>query len=77
MLNLRQLQALFLQYMAEHPFEAQPSELYVPVDYIMNLGGKRLRPVFVLMSCNLFDDQVERALPAAYAVEMISWMMLR
>ncbi|MEM9821473.1 MAG: polyprenyl synthetase family protein [Bacteroidota bacterium] len=70
MLNLRQLQALFSQYMSENPFKDEPSELYVPVDYIMNLGGKRLRPILLLMSYNLFDDQVKRALPAAYAIEI-------
>ena len=70
MLNLRQLQALFLQYMAEHPFEAQPSELYVPVDYIMNLGGKRMRSLFCLMGYGLYDRNIEKACDLAYALEL-------
>lgn len=70
MQNLRQLQHTFLQYMQDHPFAAKPTELYAPVDYILNLGGKRLRPVLLLMSYNLFDEAVERALPAAYAIEI-------
>ncbi len=68
--SLRELQTTFLDYLKNHAFDAQPVELYEPIDYIMNLGGKRLRPVMLLMSYNLFDEQVEKALPAAYAIEI-------
>src|SRR5690606_10295577 len=44
--------------------------LYIPVNYIMDLGGKRLRPVLLLMAYNLFRDDVENALPAAYSIEI-------
>jgi geranylgeranyl diphosphate synthase type II len=37
---------------------------------MLSLGGKRLRPVLVLMACELFDDNIEKALPAALAVEV-------
>ncbi len=60
----------FLQYMQQNPFDAAPSELYEPVDYILNLGGKRMRPVMLLMAYHLFKDNYEKALPAAYTVEI-------
>ena len=48
----------------------KPMELYTPVEYSLGVGGKRLRPVLLLMSFNLFSDDVEKALPAALAVEI-------
>lgn len=60
----------FEQYMQEHPFKAEPLELYEPIDYILQLGGKRMRPLMLLMSYALFKDDYEKALPAAYAIEI-------
>lgn len=48
----------------------KPVELYAPVDYSLAVGGKRLRPVLLLLAYNLFSDDVEKALPAALAVEV-------
>lgn len=48
----------------------QPAELYAPIDYSLGVGGKRLRPVLLLMAYNLFSDEIEKALPAALAVEV-------
>lgn len=56
--------------MEDHPFDRSPRELYEPVDYIMQLGGKRLRPLLLLMSYQLFRDDVTKALPAAMAMEV-------
>jgi geranylgeranyl diphosphate synthase, type II len=47
----------------------KPAELYAPVHYSLGGGGKRLRPVLLLLSFNLFSDEIEKALPAAVAVE--------
>jgi geranylgeranyl diphosphate synthase type II len=47
-----------------------PANLYVPVDYSLEMGGKRLRPLLLLLSCNMFSDSVEEALPAAMAIEV-------
>lgn len=60
----------FLKYMQQHPFDAAPTELYEPIDYILNLGGKRMRPVMLLMAYQLFKEDYEKALPAAYTVEI-------
>ena len=48
----------------------EPIELYDPIQYIMSLGGKRLRPVLVLLSYSLFKDDYEKILGPAIAVEV-------
>lgn len=59
------------QYMEANNFERfQPRELYEPLDYILSLGGKRIRPLLTLMACRLFTDKIDQALPAAYAIEV-------
>jgi len=49
----------------------EPTGLYAPIDYILSLGGKRLRPVFCMAGCALFDEQmVHKSLPAALSLEV-------
>ena len=48
----------------------QPRELYDPENYILSLGGKRIRPLLCLVACDLFDKKSEEALDAALAVEL-------
>ncbi len=66
-----QISQLFADYLANNAFSRAPMELYEPADYIMSLGGKRLRPALLLMSYSLFNDEgIEKALPAAMAIEV-------
>lgn len=51
-------------------FDQQPSELYEPIAYTINLGGKRLRPVLVLMACDMFGQKCEPAMNAAIGLEI-------
>nr|WP_299341844.1 polyprenyl synthetase family protein [Allomuricauda sp.] len=48
----------------------EPRNLYEPIEYILNLGGKRLRPVLTLMTCEVFGGNPEEAVDAALAVEV-------
>lgn len=57
------------QELEKRAFDGKPNELYEPMNYILSLGGKRMRPISVLMGCALFDDDTEKALPAALAIE--------
>jgi len=50
--------------------QTEPKNLYEPVGYALSMGGKRLRPVMVLLACNLFSDTVEKAFPVALAIEL-------
>ena len=59
MKHIQQYQTIFLEYLAENSFEQEPKGLYEPIDYILNLGGKRMRPVSLLMSYAVFKDNVQ------------------
>ena len=48
----------------------RPRELYMPVEYIMSIGGKRLRPVLALMACRLFSDDISHCIRPAVAIEL-------
>jgi geranylgeranyl diphosphate synthase type II len=67
---VKQFLPVFIEYLEKNTFTKQPKELYDPVNYIMGLGGKRLRPLMVLAACDLFDTNYKEALPAAFAVEI-------
>ena len=47
-----------------------PSELYEPIRYIMALGGKRIRPLLVLLAAKMYDNDIEKALLPAAALEV-------
>ncbi|WP_256004711.1 polyprenyl synthetase family protein [Pedobacter deserti] len=57
------------QAIKETKYPSQPASLYEPISYIMELGGKRLRPIMLLMASELFNGTVKAALPAAMAIE--------
>lgn len=63
-------QEIFRNYLNQQEFSKKPKGLYEPVSYIMQLGGKRLRPVFTLLGCELYGGKAEEALSAAMAVEV-------
>ena len=49
---------------------SKPDTLYDPVKYILDIGGKRVRPVLALMSCSSFDSNPNLALKAALSIEL-------
>lgn len=51
-------------------FPQTPSGLYDPARYILSGSGKRIRPMLTLLGAQLFDEQVERYLPVAVAMEV-------
>lgn len=50
--------------------ERPPAELYQPVKYTLKLGGKRVRPLLVLLGCDLFDGQTDDAIWPALGIEV-------
>lgn len=52
-----------------HTFKNKPAELYEPMNYIISHGGKRLRPIMVLMANDLFGGDTEKAIKPALAIE--------
>jgi geranylgeranyl diphosphate synthase type II len=51
-------------------FSSEAEKLIFPVKYILSIGGKRLRPVITLMSCNLFRDKIDDAILPATGIEV-------
>jgi geranylgeranyl diphosphate synthase, type II len=52
------------------PIPAGPADIYDPIRYTLDLGGKRIRPIACLMACELFGEDYRRALPAAISIEV-------
>lgn len=50
--------------------QEEPKTLYEPIDYILNIGGKRIRPSLVLLATDIFGGNYKKAMDAALAVEM-------
>lgn len=67
--EIEQYQKTINEFIAQNKFSKFPQELYEPLDYIMALGGKRMRPVMVMMACDLLNGNMEDAVPAAMAIE--------
>jgi geranylgeranyl diphosphate synthase, type II len=70
MKSLENYQSIFQTYLDKNTFTQTPQELYEPVNYILSLGGKRLRPLLVLMGCDLYSGTIKKALPVAMSVEI-------
>lgn len=51
-------------------FDVAPKSLFEPITYILSLGGKRIRPVLTLMSCEMFGGNPQDALPTALGIEV-------
>ncbi|MCF8452754.1 MAG: polyprenyl synthetase family protein [Pedobacter sp.] len=68
--SIEQLQNIINKAIAETKYTAKPAELYEPISYLMKLGGKRMRPVLVLVSTELFGGDVLKALDAAVGIEL-------
>lgn len=69
-LDLTTYQKEFLQYLASKTWVREPKNLYEPIDYILQLSGKRIRPMLTLMAADILSGDFEEALPAALAVEV-------
>ncbi|MFM2386712.1 MAG: hypothetical protein RL660_1469 [Bacteroidota bacterium] len=68
--SLQQLQQRFEEHLATYTLKEQPSRLYDACRHILSIGGKRIRPVALLMSHNLFQEPNQSALHAATAIEL-------
>ncbi|WP_299523270.1 polyprenyl synthetase family protein [uncultured Lutibacter sp.] len=60
----------FLRYLNKKIVLKEPENLYAPIQYILQIGGKRLRPILAIMTCDLFDENPKEAFDAALAIEV-------
>ena len=84
MQDLLKYQEKIVSYLTEIVKDKEPKNLYEPVSYILELGGKRLRPILTLLAADAFNGNVDEALHAAVLrffiiflwFMMILWTML-
>jgi geranylgeranyl diphosphate synthase type II len=68
--SISQYRDMFVTELKAKTQYSEPKNLYEPVSYILDLGGKRLRPVLTLMTADIFGGKAKEAMDAALAVEM-------
>lgn len=69
MINADQILKLVNDYLEQLPYDRRPASLYEPIRYVLSMGGKRIRPVLMLLSYNLFKEDPETILMPACALE--------
>ena len=69
MFTPEELRNCFNEFLANLPYDRQPESLYEPIRYVLSMGGKRIRPVLMLLAYNLFKDDPETILSSACALE--------
>lgn len=57
------------QYLDNMSYDRKPSSLYEPIKYVLSLGGKRIRPVLMLLAYNLYKEDPQSILSSACALE--------
>lgn len=69
-MTLKDYTALFSKYLESNYPTQKPYNLYEPMQYILELGGKRIRPILTLIAADGFGGTSDKALSAAMAVEV-------
>lgn len=69
MLKSEEILSIVNEAIQSLPFNRQPTSLYEPVRYVLSIGGKRMRPVLMLLAYNLFKDNPQSILNQACALE--------
>ncbi len=70
MYSFNELQGIFEQELRSMKWPREPRLLYEPIAYSLEEGGKRIRPVALLMACSAFRGGIDAAKPAAMAIEV-------
>jgi geranylgeranyl diphosphate synthase, type II len=68
--TVEDLHQLFIEKLNQEKFDRKPKELYEPFNYVLSLGGKRMRPLLTLMACDMFNGNMQQALDGAMAIEL-------
>jgi geranylgeranyl diphosphate synthase type II len=64
------LYSLYEEKFSSNNFNSSPTGLYAPVNHIMSIKGKRIRPLLLLMSTDMFGGEVQQALNPSFAMEV-------
>jgi geranylgeranyl diphosphate synthase type II len=55
--SIEELRKIFTQYLEQESFQQAPKNLYEPNNYFLSIGGKRLRPILLLLATELFGEK--------------------
>lgn len=70
MFSIKELQQKINSKITNEKIGREPFSLYDPINYTLEAGGKRIRPTLVLMACNLFTENIEKAISPAIGLEI-------
>jgi geranylgeranyl diphosphate synthase type II len=70
MLSFEQILPIIDEAIGRLTFESRAQSLFDPIKYTLANGGKRIRPAFVLMACDLYGEPADKALPTALGLEI-------
>lgn len=70
MKTIEDLRKIIENSIEEEDKALEPRELYEPIQYTLKNGGKRLRPILVLLGCQVFSDEIQKAVKPALGIEM-------
>lgn len=68
--TFEELQEMVNRHLSSQQLVQEPKELYEPIAYALSTGGKRLRPVLLLMGANMFSEKIEQAIMPALGIEI-------
>lgn len=69
MLTSKEILKKVNEFIDQLPYERKPQSLYDPIKYVLSIGGKRVRPVLMLLAYNMYKEDPERILMPACALE--------
>lgn len=70
MRSFSELHEIIEKELADLYYPSTPKNLYDPIKYVLNIGGKRIRPILMLLSHQLFSEDIEKSLKAALGIEV-------
>ena len=68
MLTASEIQNTVNEYLNKLSYNRKPASLYAPIQYVLSMGGKRIRPVLMLLSYNLYKNYPETILSTAFSL---------
>lgn len=68
--TLEDIKRKFHNHLEKENFKRVPVELYEPIEYLISIGGKRVRPLLLLLACDMFDGKIEDAIHPALGIEI-------
>ncbi|NLA24216.1 MAG: polyprenyl synthetase family protein [Bacteroidales bacterium] len=68
--SFEELHKIINDYLDNYKINKKPANLYEPINYVLSIGGKRIRPILCLMACEMFADSYKLAINAALGLEI-------